>query len=162
MIDESKAEAPDQEWLAEQVAELADRIERGENPETEALDAGDRRGLESLARLLPAIRLLSELGGAEPADEQLTALARPPYVLGDFQLGREIGRGGIGVVYEARQLSLNRLVALKVLPLASRSIPARCADSKSKRRLSPGLSTRTSSPSSPMAAKAECPISPCG
>jgi eukaryotic-like serine/threonine-protein kinase len=113
----------DDERLAEQVAELAERIARGETPDLDRLENGNPGDTAALQRLLPAIRLLSELSDDEPTDDHPAWRTRPPDVLGDFRLGREIGWGGIGIVYEATQISLGRRVAVKVLPPTSMHDP---------------------------------------
>jgi serine/threonine protein kinase/Flp pilus assembly protein TadD len=75
---------------------------------------------EYLASLEFLHRAALNLHSSEPASK---AGLEPEVVelgqLGDFRLLREIGRGGMGVVYEAEQVSLSRRVALKVLPFAA-------------------------------------------
>jgi serine/threonine protein kinase len=62
-----------------------------------------------------------------------------PAFLGDYRIVREIGRGGMGVVYEAEQLSLGRRVALKVLPFAATLDPRQLQRFKNEAQAAAGL-----------------------
>ncbi len=71
--------------------------------------------IERIDRLTAPFRLLATAASGVTHSEGSGGLGR----LGDFHLLREVGRGGIGVVYEAEQVSLGRRVALKVLSFAA-------------------------------------------
>jgi serine/threonine protein kinase len=98
---------------------FAERLESGTTAEMEAFIAEHPERAEVLRRLLPVIQALASL---ERSGASMAPAGSDPQVLGelgDFLVMREIGRGGMGVVYEAEQISLGRRVALKVLPFAA-------------------------------------------
>jgi serine/threonine protein kinase len=96
-------------------------LESGEDPDRETFLARYSNIACVLSECLEGLELVhsaarsASAGSSAPVDG-LVNLGSP---LGDFHLIREVGRGGMGVVYEAMQLSLGRRVALKVLPFAS-------------------------------------------
>ena len=87
---------------------IVERLHAGEEIDREALLAAHPEHAEALRGFLRVLELVEH--GPPP----VAASSR----LGEFQIVRELGRGGMGVVYEAEQLSLKRRVALKVLPPA--------------------------------------------
>jgi hypothetical protein len=113
------------EALLGQVAdEFTERLNGGERPDIEEYARKYPQIGDLLRQVLSALEVLdpSELGSAS-GREGLEAESPLAGCLGDFRLLREVGRGGMGVVYEAEQVSLGRRVALKVLPLAGTMDP---------------------------------------
>src|SRR6516165_3651147 len=72
---------------------------------------GERGAEPLLARLVKA-RLLTS-GQAQRALQELSALLHEQ--IPGYQLLEKVGQGSMGTVYKARQLSMNRLVAIKML-----------------------------------------------
>ncbi len=84
-----------------------------------AAGASDEELLEQCGDLREFLEPMLDSRDGEEGPEAAAAAGEPLLgegaILGDFRVGAEIGRGGMGAVFEAHQISLDRPVALKVL-----------------------------------------------
>src|ERR671933_944578 len=106
--------------LEDRVAEVVDafmeEVHAGGRPDVEEYARRHPEIASMLRQVLPALEVMGPPESGEGAGD---GGVPGRGCLGDFRILREVGRGGMGVVYEAEQISLGRRVALKVLPFAA-------------------------------------------
>jgi serine/threonine protein kinase/Flp pilus assembly protein TadD len=105
------------ERLGAALASCIESAEQGGPVDRKRLVTAYPEFAEEIANYFACRERLDQL--AAPIREIVAPATAPQQILGDFRIVREIGRGGMGIVYEAEQQSLRRRVALKILPFAA-------------------------------------------
>lgn len=134
---DSLAEGPREERLGELINDYFDRRERGEDISQEEFLARNPEYAEELRGHLAGLDLITDLGSSmsatlpgnwtpapkgSSAQNGLAAESTPIPTIPGYDIHKQIGRGGMGIVYKALQISTKRVVALKLLlegPFAS-------------------------------------------
>ncbi len=122
MDEEALDEGADWEALAE---DFLERHRRGERPQVSEYAERYPRLAHEIRANFPVMLLMEQMGaevdtdpgaGSTGRDRPSDANLEHPDRIGEYRILREVGRGGMGIVYEASQETLDRRVALKVLP----------------------------------------------
>jgi serine/threonine protein kinase len=118
--DRPEGQADDDPRLLRAAQEYLAELEAGRRPDRRQYAARFPGLADALTPYLDALDLFQAAPRLHSSAGRLAAAGPPPAEpLGDFRIVREVGRGGMGIVYEAVQMSLGRRVALKVLPFAA-------------------------------------------
>lgn len=104
------------ELLAQVVEDYTSAIDAGKVID---IDAFANRYPEHATQIRQTLTMMESLESFDQVPDVSQAPNQERRTIGDFELVREVGRGGMGIVYEARQISIDRRVAIKVLPFAA-------------------------------------------
>jgi eukaryotic-like serine/threonine-protein kinase len=124
-LDGHDPESPDDGRLAQVLDVYLAEVEAGREVDVETLIEANPAIADRLRDCLGILQAVGQVTNPQTLRDHEATEGWTP--LGDYRIIRQVGRGGMGIVYEAEQVSLGRRVALKILPFANALDPPQLA-----------------------------------